>query len=289
MSWWTKIRDKVVDDVLGIDPNGGGIFNFFNDAFDKLGLDKIGDKIGGLFGDAWEDFTGKSDAVENNKAAMEAWNLMNDYNSPVKQMERLRAAGLNPNLVYGSGNVAGNTTSSPSLTGTNSNLFTGLSNVASVAGKALAMYQGYAGLDLTRAQTDQSKAAAANLGSQTAANNAGVAQTNANTELVKQNVEEKKVDVAIKRQQLQFAPMLYRAQANKMEADSVNSFLMNSINDIDYKQALVNLAESEANRKFNASFGGSAARGTVGSVASGLLDLLKWYFTPQRPSYRAYR
>lgn len=41
----------------------------------------------------------------------EMWNMQNLYNSPQKQMERLKMAGLNPNLVYGNG-VTGNTTSS---------------------------------------------------------------------------------------------------------------------------------------------------------------------------------
>lgn len=38
-----------------------------------------------------------------------AWTMQNEYNSPVAQMERLRQAGLNPNLVYGRGadNTAG--------------------------------------------------------------------------------------------------------------------------------------------------------------------------------------
>lgn len=31
------------------------------------------------------------------------WNLQNEYNSPAAQMARLKAAGLNPNLVYGNG------------------------------------------------------------------------------------------------------------------------------------------------------------------------------------------
>lgn len=31
------------------------------------------------------------------------WNMQNDYNHPSKQMQRLKEAGLNPNLVYGSG------------------------------------------------------------------------------------------------------------------------------------------------------------------------------------------
>lgn len=41
-------------------------------------------------------------------AALQAWNRTNEYNSPVQQMQRLREAGLNPNLIYGKGaeNVA---------------------------------------------------------------------------------------------------------------------------------------------------------------------------------------
>lgn len=41
----------------------------------------------------------------------EMWNLNNEYNTPAAQMARLEEAGLNPNLVYGSGSVAGNTSS----------------------------------------------------------------------------------------------------------------------------------------------------------------------------------
>lgn len=39
----------------------------------------------------------------------EMWHLNNQYNTPEMQMKRLRDAGLNPNLVYGSGTVTGNT------------------------------------------------------------------------------------------------------------------------------------------------------------------------------------
>lgn len=39
------------------------------------------------------------------------WHRSNQYNSPAEQMKRLEAAGLNPNLVYGSGSVVGNTSS----------------------------------------------------------------------------------------------------------------------------------------------------------------------------------
>lgn len=37
------------------------------------------------------------------------WLENNKYNSPAEQMKRLQEAGLNPNLVYGTGTVAGNT------------------------------------------------------------------------------------------------------------------------------------------------------------------------------------
>ncbi|MEM3318496.1 MAG: hypothetical protein QXT80_03000, partial [Thermoplasmatales archaeon] len=40
---------------------------------------------------------------------LEMWNRQNEYNNPANQMQRLKDAGLNPNLVYGLGSVAGNT------------------------------------------------------------------------------------------------------------------------------------------------------------------------------------
>lgn len=40
--------------------------------------------------------------------ALSDWSMQNAYNSPEQQMARLKAAGLNPNLVYGSGAVANN-------------------------------------------------------------------------------------------------------------------------------------------------------------------------------------
>ena len=38
------------------------------------------------------------------------WHMQNQYNHPLQQMERLKAAGLNPNLIYGSspGSAVGN-------------------------------------------------------------------------------------------------------------------------------------------------------------------------------------
>lgn len=44
---------------------------------------------------------------------LEMWNKSNEYNSPQAQMARLKQAGLNPNLVYGSGNVSGQSSAPP--------------------------------------------------------------------------------------------------------------------------------------------------------------------------------
>lgn len=46
-----------------------------------------------------------------NQYAVENWSRENTYNTPQAQMQRLKAAGLNPNLVYGSGSVGLDTTS----------------------------------------------------------------------------------------------------------------------------------------------------------------------------------
>lgn len=61
-----------------------------------------------------------SDSKEQWNRDLAMWNMTNAYNSPASQMQRLKEAGLNPNLVYGSGNVVGNaagTVNAPSTRG----------------------------------------------------------------------------------------------------------------------------------------------------------------------------
>lgn len=63
-------------------------------------------------------------ARENNQAQMDLakyqadqnlnlWNLNNEYNTPEAQMQRYKDAGLNPNLIYGSGSASAGNSSSP--------------------------------------------------------------------------------------------------------------------------------------------------------------------------------
>lgn len=78
-------------------------------------LGAVGSTIGGLLGIGSQAMSNSQNmklaeyAFDRNK---EMWELNNEYNSPSAQMERLKAAGLNPNLVYGSGSVTGNTSGS---------------------------------------------------------------------------------------------------------------------------------------------------------------------------------
>lgn len=49
------------------------------------------------------------------RANLKQWHRQNEYNHPIAQMERLKAAGLNPNLIYGSspGSATGNASDIP--------------------------------------------------------------------------------------------------------------------------------------------------------------------------------
>jgi hypothetical protein len=81
------------------------------------------------------------------------WNMQNEYNSPQKQMERLKAAGLNPNMVYDKGGAvqaAGNI-ATPDVQGGQFRTpdFTQISNPI----------QGYFDTKIKQAQYDNLKAA----------------------------------------------------------------------------------------------------------------------------------
>lgn len=67
--------------------------------------------ISNLATNAAQNKANKKQAEYQYSTAQEQWNLANLYNDPKNQMIRLAEAGLNPNLVYGSNAVTGNTTS----------------------------------------------------------------------------------------------------------------------------------------------------------------------------------
>lgn len=71
-------------------------------------------QVGGAIYNSNQNRKNTKDTIEANKAQseyayskdLEMWNRNNDYNSPANQMARLKAGGLNPNMVYGTGTQA---------------------------------------------------------------------------------------------------------------------------------------------------------------------------------------
>ncbi len=75
------------------------------------GVGAVSNIVGGLFGNK----SRKKEAARARAHDINMWEMTNAYNDPKSQMERLRNAGLNPNLVYGgsSGQTAGQANSLP--------------------------------------------------------------------------------------------------------------------------------------------------------------------------------
>lgn len=79
------------------------------------------------------------------------WDLANRYNDPSAQMYRLKSAGLNPNLVYGSGNVTGNTSGTA---GSNGVADIGVPGSSDFVARGLSMAQSFANLRNTNSQNE---------------------------------------------------------------------------------------------------------------------------------------
>lgn len=62
-------------------------------------LGGVSNLVGGIFGRA----SSISDQQRQNRYNVQFWNMQNEYNKPINQMRRLREAGVNPNLAFGSG------------------------------------------------------------------------------------------------------------------------------------------------------------------------------------------
>lgn len=69
-----------------------------------------GTALAGMAAQGGANYKNRKMMREGQQFEQQMWEQSNQYNSPQAQMERLKQAGLNPNLIYGSGNVSGNTT-----------------------------------------------------------------------------------------------------------------------------------------------------------------------------------
>lgn len=82
-------------------------------------------------------------ASQANQWNMEQWQRENEYNAPAQQMQRLEAAGLNPNLMYSQGNVgtASKLTSNVAPSTAPARTESSLSHFASAIVPAISMFQ----------------------------------------------------------------------------------------------------------------------------------------------------
>lgn len=81
-----------------------------------LGSSLISSAFGSIFGDNSAKKQFKYQQQLNREAFqhdVDMWNKNNEYNTPSAQMERLQAAGLNPNLVYGNGGATNTSNNAP--------------------------------------------------------------------------------------------------------------------------------------------------------------------------------
>lgn len=90
---------------------GSVIQSFINRAQQKKNINKTFDKNLELARFQFDQ--NKEMARQANQYNIEQWERQMAYNNPTAQMERLKSAGLNPNMVYGTGTVAGNVTGTP--------------------------------------------------------------------------------------------------------------------------------------------------------------------------------
>lgn len=105
----------------------------------------VGDAVNSLLG-------GSAAAKDAYKYNMQAVEYQNAYNTPAQQMARLREAGLNPNLVYGSGSVSGNLSTAPT-----GNYQSRGGNLFDVLGGVLGAYDAYQSAELKKANAEYAK------------------------------------------------------------------------------------------------------------------------------------
>lgn len=73
-----------------------------------------------------------------NQFNLDVWNMQNAYNTPAAQMARYQDAGLNPNLIYGQSNMAGDIKSASAAQPRSSgNMSKGMQTASSIIGQML--------------------------------------------------------------------------------------------------------------------------------------------------------
>lgn len=136
---------------MALTPLGSGILGGF--------LSSIFDTAGSAAGSAFTYQQQKDLAKYQYDLNMQGWREMNEYNTPKNQMARYQEAGLNPNLIYGTGSAsAGNAGSFPEYKAPNLSRFQAFDNIGSQVLAGMMQIKQLSNLDkqgqLLEAQTD---------------------------------------------------------------------------------------------------------------------------------------
>lgn len=100
----------------------GAVGNFAKTGVGSFGADLLTGGISSLAQGAIGSFFNRSNADYSNGLAQQNARFWANYNSPVNQMQRLKEAGLNPNLIYGNGTAvatADGNSGAPNVQGVN--------------------------------------------------------------------------------------------------------------------------------------------------------------------------
>ena len=221
--------------------------------------------------------------------ALSDWSMQNEYNSPNAQMERLRAAGLNPNLVYDNGAAY---TASP-VRSSNAPSWNPDAPQLNLSGVANSL-QSYFDIKLKQAQTDNLNAAkdvavqdAVYRAAQTAATVAGTEQTKVSTkqgefnlqmaESLKQvTLEKAAAELAKTRADTQFV-----LDNNERQAALTNQTLNKGVEEIMSIRSARAKTEAEKN-KINAEIDNIRKDGTLKELD---INLKKMGVQPGDPAY----
>lgn len=141
---------------------------------------------------------------------MEAWNMQNQYNSPLNQIARLRAAGLAPELMYGNGGAsAGNASEYPKYNAPN--MVQEFAPITQALPQMLSLYQSF---QMKQAQINNVKADTRAKEVRAAADALRPAFLSKSTERMSQEMDRIRLDMRMKE-----GLMPYNLSIKQQEAD----------------------------------------------------------------------
>lgn len=150
------------------------------------------------------------------KDSLADFNMQNEYNSPARQMERLKAANLNPHLVYGNGADAGMgapvRSSNVSNTPSKPPVFDG--------GNAISSYYD---TEVKKAQIDNLKAQNTVAIQDALLRASQVIATNASTDSTRANTATSQFDLGLKQELKETSVEAAKASVQKMQAETTST------------------------------------------------------------------